>query len=63
MGNKFHPGETLKEKLQEMEMSIKEFALRIGQGVGELLLQPVVKGCVQGFSARLHQSLRLVGLE
>lgn len=28
---RFHPGETLKEKLQEMEMSVKEFALRIGK--------------------------------
>lgn len=26
---RFHPGETLREKLQEMEMSVKEFALRI----------------------------------
>lgn len=27
----FHPGETLREKLEEMDMSIKEFALRTGK--------------------------------
>ena len=28
---RFHPGETLKEKMEEMEISVKEFATRIGK--------------------------------
>ena len=28
---RFHPGETLREKLEEMEMSVKEFSTRIGK--------------------------------
>lgn len=38
----FHPGETLSEKLSEMKMSYKEFALRCG--LSEKTINEIIKG-------------------